>query len=467
MNALALLALAAGAGAGAGAAAGAADQIVVIEARTPGGEAPVDLGQSLASALGGLPPAEAAAALSQALPTVTTSGRSEPVIEAERLVQKGRDAYLDGRFAEAATQLSQAREVLKKAIESFDEERQAAETLFKAHMYLAFTLRARGGDFVREATEALKEGIRTFPNLDPSVAEYGPENVRFYREIKKQMEQAPTGRLRVQTTGEQANVYLNGRLVGVTPLEMRRLYVGRYRLHLRQGSETSRVRSIEVASGDNEVQIDLSLDHALLTSPTAALTYAADGARRAQHAGHAQALAKLTGARAALVYWVVGERAELTWAPAEGRARHASAQVAEAPHAAVALRDGTAGSVAGGPEEPSRHRLWTYVAGGVAVAALVTAIGIGVSVSSDIDDLNRKYPSGTITDPKDLNRLDSAKSNATLSDVMYGVAAAAAVGSVVLFFYEGRPSPSPGEREAALVPVLGPSYAGASWRLRF
>src|SRR5215831_12045267 len=246
-----------------------ADKVLVVEARVQGGEPQPALAVSLARALGGLSPTEAASRLNELVPIVSTSGMTEPVIEAEQLVQRGRDAYLDGKFAEAAAQLGQARDVLKRAIESFEEERQAAETFFKAHMYLAFTLRARGAEYLREASEAMREAIRTFPTLDPSVAEYGPDNVKFYRDVKRQMEQAPVGRLRVRTTGDQASVYLNGRLVGVTPLELRRVYAGRYRLHLRQGAEASRMRLVDIGSSDQDVVVDLTLDRALSTEQTA------------------------------------------------------------------------------------------------------------------------------------------------------------------------------------------------------
>ncbi|HJZ84248.1 MAG TPA: PEGA domain-containing protein [Polyangia bacterium] len=439
----------------------AAGHIAVVEAPTADRPRDPETGQAVARALGAVTPAEAGAALADRLPPVMPGGKSEPVLEAERLFVKGRDAYLDGKFEEATTELAQARDVLGKAIESFEEERQAAETLFKAHMYLAFTLHARGGSSLGEATEAMKEALRTFPNLEPTVAEYGPENIKFYRQVRQHMESGPTGRLRVRTPGEQASVYLNGRLVGVTPLELRRVFAGRYRLHLRQGSETSRQRIVELGAGDNEIEVDPALDRALRTDGGAALVYPSATARKAQLARHAVEVAQLLGADGVLAYWSADGRVHMAMVDRHGNARYASCAPDEAGPTALALRDGRIGEVVkGGPESP--RRIWTWVAGGVAVAALATGVVLGLSYNSDVDDLNKKYPDGVVRDPKDFDTIDSARSKGTAANVMFGVAGAAAVTGAILFFYEGRAA-----SEHALVPTVGPHFAGAAWRSSF
>src|SRR5215470_1428808 len=117
----------------------------VAEATVTGEARDAEMGQTLAKALGAATPSEVAQTLSERFPSVAVGVKSEMVLEAGRMVERGRDAYLDGNFASATADLGQAREMLGRAIESFEEERQAAETLFRAHLYLAFTLRAKGG----------------------------------------------------------------------------------------------------------------------------------------------------------------------------------------------------------------------------------------------------------------------------------------------------------------------------------
>src|SRR5215472_3791136 len=91
-------------------AAASGDRLVVVEATVPGG-AVSDV--RVRSAVGGMPDVEASALVQERLPPVTGTVLAEPLIDADRLLREGREAYLDGRFDEAVTQLAQARELLK------------------------------------------------------------------------------------------------------------------------------------------------------------------------------------------------------------------------------------------------------------------------------------------------------------------------------------------------------------------
>src|SRR5262249_22541823 len=157
--------------------------------------------------------------------------------------------------------------------------RQAADALFRAELYLSFTLRAQGAGSIGRAREGMKEAVRSFPTLEPPTSEYGPENLRFYREVKAELEQGPMGRVRIRTVGAPANVYLNGRLVGVTPLDLQRVYGGSYRLHLKRGSESSRLHAIEVRAGNNDHTIDISFDAAIRDEDPLALVYTSSTSR--------------------------------------------------------------------------------------------------------------------------------------------------------------------------------------------
>src|SRR5947209_17449394 len=85
---------------------GATDRIAVIEALTEGENAQPALGNQLAHAVDGLAPTEAVVVISPHLPAVTGAEKSEPVIEANALVEEGRGAYPDGRCPEAAQELA-------------------------------------------------------------------------------------------------------------------------------------------------------------------------------------------------------------------------------------------------------------------------------------------------------------------------------------------------------------------------
>ncbi len=86
------------------------------------------------------------------------------------------------------------------------------------------------------------------------------------------------------------------------------------------------------------------------------------------------------------------------------------------------------------PAEPVRKgRLWTWVVGAGAVAATGAGVGLGVAARTAADQ-TASPPQGVTP----AQQAQSAQGLATGANVAYGVAAAAAVGAVVLFFLEGR-----------------------------
>ena len=88
-----------------------------------------------------------------------------------------------------------------------------------------------------------------------------------------------------------------------------------------------------------------------------------------------------------------------------------------------------------GTTPPRRRRIWTWVTAGGAVAAAVVAIAVGVSARSDHDEFM------TTNDPKRFYELESTiNDKVRATNAMWGVAGAAAVASLVLFFVEGRPA---------------------------
>lgn len=96
--------------------------------------------------------------------------------------------------------------------------------------------------------------------------------------------------------------------------------------------------------------------------------------------------------------------------------------------------------VATQPVETKKGRLWTYVAGGVAVASVGAAIGLGVAANGEMEKFT-KPPGGAPHDPATVQaEFDAARASstglATGANVAYGVAGVAAVTAVVLFFLE-------------------------------
>jgi hypothetical protein len=99
-------------------------------------------------------------------------------------------------------------------------------------------------------------------------------------------------------------------------------------------------------------------------------------------------------------------------------------------------------------------RKWTWVAGGSTVLLAVGAITAGLSMHSKFDSLNsscgRASPTQTQCSQSDV---DSVSSRKTTANVLWGLTAAAAVTTGVLFYVEGRPvtvAPMAGEATGAI-----------------
>jgi hypothetical protein len=91
---------------------------------------------------------------------------------------------------------------------------------------------------------------------------------------------------------------------------------------------------------------------------------------------------------------------------------------------------------AGTPEvtaSAARPRVWTWVAAGVAGAALAAGIAYGIAAKNASDDLRSSQH-----DQATAQRLaDSASSRSRTANVLYGVAGVAGAAGVTLFFVEG------------------------------
>ncbi len=91
-----------------------------------------------------------------------------------------------------------------------------------------------------------------------------------------------------------------------------------------------------------------------------------------------------------------------------------------------------------GPRTRAPRRLWTWIAAGTAAAVLIAGIGVGASAQVDY----REYQ--TTPDARRGEELaDAIAAKDRAANVLFGVGAALAAGSAVLFFVEGRARTTP------------------------
>jgi hypothetical protein len=100
------------------------------------------------------------------------------------------------------------------------------------------------------------------------------------------------------------------------------------------------------------------------------------------------------------------------------------------------------------------------------VVGVAGVVGLGVGgtfglvAKSDNDQAKENCRTSTFCSPRGLSLTNDAKNAATLSDVAFGVGAAALVGGAALWLTAPRTGPSTSGVRAT--PVVGPSYAGAA-----
>jgi hypothetical protein len=128
-----------------------------------------------------------------------------------------------------------------------------------------------------------------------------------------------------------------------------------------------------------------------------------------------------------------------------------------APAAAPALDLRASPTPGGGNEGWWLGRKWTWVAGGGTVLLAVGAMSAGLAMKSKFNSLNSSCGRASPTQPQcsqsDVDKVNSLK---TTANVFWGLTAAAAVTTGVLFYFEGQPvtvTPLAGEVTGVLAKV--------------
>ena len=331
----------------------------------------------------------------------------------------------------------------------FDRSRQALERaraatrdhtlLARIHLYLGFNAAVIGDTTAARA--AFRSALGHDPTLAPDAETVKRELIDLFQEVRRGL----VGRLVVRRQGERATALVDGRPMGELPLTAK-VPIGAHRLEVR-GAAGETLFSTEV-----------------LVAPDQTATVVAE-LRKPR--GSLKVHSSPSGARVSLDGKLLG-RTPLRQAVDAGD--HQLTVQTEGHHAAVrnvSIKPAAETAVTldlvavGGPAErpaPTRRRIWTWVAGGAAVAALAAGVALGVSASSDFNEWEGHCASAATPSCTTLQR--DIEDRDLAANVLFGVAAGLVATSVVLYFVEGRYS-APESRRVSL--LLGPlaGIAGA------
>lgn len=279
------------------------------------------------------------------------------------------------RHFQRATELyRQAR--YREAIKAFE----AAQRL-RPHGVLFFNL-AQCHERLGEIPEAL-DAYREYVRLTPDAKDRDLVHAAMIN-LEARLGAAGAQQLIVNTEPPGAEVQVDGQLRGKTPFSVT-LPLGSHQLAATLADHEPERREVEL-SPDRSLQLELVLRRSPPPAPQA-------------------------------------PAAALALSPALPPA------LSPAARAAAPLVDGRTEIVKQAPP----RRLWTWVAGGAAVAAVAAGVGFGLAANGASDELR-----GSVHDAATAQQLaDTASSRARTANVLYGVAAAAAAAGVTLYFLEG------------------------------
>ena len=296
----------------------------------------------------------------------------------------------------------------------------------------------------KQAHKAFRAALLADPDLRPDPFRFKPAVIKLYNSIRRSL----VGVLYVTADMVGATVHLDGKSWGNTPLTTK-LPVGTYQLEVwsadRKASHKQKVtvrleRMARVQAWLKRGNGQLSIN----TNPAGARVLI-DG----QPVGRTpvvEASAKVGTREVSVEMQGYTEQVHQVVVTAGAPARLDVTLVAIEAASPADPGEGQA------PRRP-RRRLWTWIAAGSAVAAAAAGIGLGASAMSD----HEEYETLTAADGQRLDELEASMDDKILTaNIMFGVAGALAVTSVVLFFVEGRSSTKKETaRGATVAPVFG------------
>ena len=222
-------------------------------------------------------------------------------------VEKGRRAWISGKFDEAV-------EVLGPAIDAAHANPGAviATPAVRAKVSEALIALAlsqhRLGD-PNAAKQTFTELLRSFPDAQVAKGTYGPDAANLFAQVRKELAAITKGRLLVKLMNEDAEVFVNERLdrKGTTVLD---LLPGTYRVIVREGSTLSRAHIVNVEAGkERTLTVDLAFDATVRTTPTwAGFVFAKAADRDRLEATYAKAFTDAVNARAVIVVGIDEEK---------------------------------------------------------------------------------------------------------------------------------------------------------------
>jgi hypothetical protein len=177
--------------------------------------------------------------------------------DVERQVESARTLFYNGQNDRALDLLRQALTELERAPIAGQPWKVTAQALaLQGVLQLGANKKA-------DAAESFKRVLRVEPGHVLSADEYTPSVISQFEVYRKELARTRKAAVQVQSTAPGAEVLVEGRVMGVTPLKLE-LAAGSYRVLLREKDRMSFLRVLAVPR-DTLLQVDLAAEGALAT----------------------------------------------------------------------------------------------------------------------------------------------------------------------------------------------------------
>ena len=232
-----------------------------------------------------------------------TRGTSAPIAATHSDIDEiGRDAQqalyhvAAGLYATATTDVERVMVRANRALESLNRESLSARQLLDACLYI---VRARlEAKKTKEAREQALECRRLVPDIEPDASMHPPDVIGELAAAEATMEMQSPGSLRVTSEPSACPVFVQGRNLGQTPLELPKLSRGEYRVQVEcVPGEYGRVHRVTLGPSRTTVHVDAHFDGAVQSSDGVSLRYTALEASHRYAGAHAVEVGRVVGVK--------------------------------------------------------------------------------------------------------------------------------------------------------------------------
>ncbi|MBI5815311.1 MAG: fibronectin type III domain-containing protein [Nitrospinae bacterium] len=150
--------------------------------------------------------------------------------------------YHKGKFSDS---VAAAKEVLEKL--------EDGKAKAKAHVLIGVASHAQG--LTDQGEEEFHQAVQLDPSLKLSTKKYPPTVIRLYNQARARY----LGAVAVQTSPGDAEIYIDGKLVGLTPVVVEDLLVGKHKIRIVKSGQRTEEREIDVRESErSEFYLELS-----------------------------------------------------------------------------------------------------------------------------------------------------------------------------------------------------------------